>query len=98
MFKRWAIAFSLANLCFFKAWRELLNPKTFYYLYFWKQFPIYLSIVSLVLWVALLSLLFYFSYKLAWRFGGPLVKTFSRVIFLVIFLRALNSVGVHSTL
>jgi hypothetical protein len=95
MFKRWAIAFSLANLCFFKAWRELLNPKTFYYLYFWKQYPIYLSLVSLVLWVALLTLLFFCGFKLAWRFGGPTVKTFARGLFLVIFLRALNSVRVQ---
>jgi hypothetical protein len=95
MYKRLAIAFSVANLCFFKAWRELLSSQTFAYLYFWKHYPGYTSIISLVINVFLLTLIFYAGYNLILRVRGPILQNLVRVTFLVILLRALNGVRVQ---
>ena len=49
MRKHSIIALSLSNLCFFEAWREVLSPQSFSYLYYWKQYPGYAALVALVL-------------------------------------------------
>ena len=95
MYKRVAIAFSVANLCFFKAWRELLSPQTFAYLYFWKHYPGYASVITLAINVLLLTAIFYSGFHLMLHVGGPILRNLSRAIFLVVFLRALNGVRVQ---
>jgi hypothetical protein len=92
MRKQLLVAFSLANLCFFNAWREVLSPQAFSYLYYWKQNPAAPALAALVFNVWLLTAVFFTSYRLAIRFGGSTFQTVSRGVFLLIFLRALNSV------
>jgi hypothetical protein len=91
MYKKLAIAFSVANLCFFKAWRELLSPQTPARLYFWKQYPNHAAALALLIDVMLLSGIFYLGFMLLSRYS----KTLARLAFLVIFLRALNGVRVQ---
>src|SRR5215813_84808 len=91
MYRKLAVAFSIANLCFFKAWRELLSPQTPARLYFWKQYPNYAAALALVIDVFLLTVVFYFGFNLLSRVS----KNFARLAFLLIFLRALNGVRIQ---
>jgi len=95
MYKRLAIAFSVANLCFFQTWSEVLSPPALNYLYFWKDYPGYTSVISLAINVVLLTLIFFASFNLVWRVGGPVLHNVARASFVIIFLRALNGVRVH---
>jgi hypothetical protein len=90
--KQLLIAFSLANLCLFNAWREVLSPEVFAHLYFWKQSPALPALAALALNVSLLMVLFFTGYRLAMRFGGVTTRAAARVVFLLLFLRALNGV------
>lgn len=92
MYKRLAIAFSVANLCFFRAWSEALSPPTFAYLYLWREYPGYASLISLTINVVLLTAVFYGGFTLVWRVGGPTFHNLARACFLIVFLRALNGV------
>lgn len=90
MYKKLAIAFSVANLCFFKAWSEALSPLSPAYLYFWRDYPGYAPIISLAINVFLLTTIFYACFSLLWRLGGSTFHNLARASFLIIFLRALN--------
>jgi hypothetical protein len=92
MYKKLAIAFSVANLCFFKTWSEALSPPSFAYLYFWKDYSGYASVISLAINVFLLTTIFYACFSLVWRVGGPIFHNLAWASFLVVFLRALNAV------
>ena len=95
MQKRLAIAFSVANLCFFKAWREILSPQTLSRLYFWKQYPTYAAVLALLINVLLFTALFYWGFKILSARGGSFYRNLARLAFLVIFLRAGNGVRVQ---
>jgi hypothetical protein len=95
MYKKLALAFSVANLCFFKTWREILNPQAVAYLYLWKQDPGFAVIVALISNVLALTAIFYFGFTLAWAYSNPHWRNFLRLGFLVILLRALNGVRVQ---
>lgn len=95
MRKQLFVAFSLANLCFFDAWREVLSPEISAYLYYWKQSPALAALAALALNVSLLTAIFFISYRLALRFGGTVLGATARGLFLFIFLRALNGVRVQ---
>lgn len=95
MYKRLAIAFSVANLCFFKTWSEVLSPPALNYLYFWKDYPGYVSVITLATNVLLLTAIFFAGFHLVWRIGGATFHNLACASFLVIFLRALNGVRVH---
>jgi hypothetical protein len=95
MFKRIAIAFSVANLCFFKTWSETLSPQTFAYLYFRKDYPGFATVLCLAINVLLLTAIFYAIFSLLWRSERPILQNLARFSFLVIFLRALNVVRVQ---
>ncbi|HEV7681155.1 MAG TPA: sulfatase-like hydrolase/transferase [Pyrinomonadaceae bacterium] len=95
MYRKLALAFSLANLCFFKTWREILNPQAVAYLYLWKQDPGFAAIVALISNVLALTAIFFFGFTLAWRSSNPHWRNAVRVAFLVILLRALNGVRIQ---
>jgi sulfatase-like protein len=86
------IAFSLANFCFFIAWREVLSPERVSYLYYWKQYPGYAALTALVLNVLLLASLFVAGFYLLRRFGGSNGEKVAQVIFLLVFVRAVNNI------
>lgn len=89
------VAFSLANLSFFGAWREVLSPQGFSYLYYWKQNPAAPALLALAANVLLLASIFFITYRFALRFGGTTLQTIARAVFLIIFLRALNGVRIQ---
>lgn len=89
------VAFSLANFCFFDAWREVLSPEISAYQYYWKQSPALPAFAALALNVALLTAIFFISYRLALRFGNATLLTAARGVFLFLFLRALNGVRIQ---
>ena len=95
MFKKLALAFSVANLCFFKTWRNVLSPEAAAYLYLWKQYPGFIALVALLINVLLLTGVFFFGFTLAWRYRNPFWRNCVRLAFLVIFLRSLNGVRVQ---
>ncbi|HEV7743785.1 MAG TPA: sulfatase-like hydrolase/transferase [Pyrinomonadaceae bacterium] len=86
------IAFSLANFCFFIAWREVLSPQGVAYLYYWKQYPGYAALIALACNVLLLAAIFVAGFYLLRRFGGALGVKVGQAIFLVVFLRAVNNI------
>lgn len=92
MRKQLLVAFSLANLCLFNVWREVLSPEVSAYLYYWKQSPTLPAFAALALNVSLLTALFLTAYRCALRFGGKTTRAAARIVFLLIFLRALNAV------
>jgi Sulfatase len=91
MLRKFAIAFSAANLCLFKAWREILSPQTSAQLYFWKEYPSHAAGAALLLNIFLLTAMFFGCYAALWH-RGPLLRKIVRFSFLVILLRALNAV------
>jgi hypothetical protein len=95
MFRKLALAFSVANLCFFKAWRDVLSPQVIAYLYLWKQNPGFVSLLALIINVLALTAVFYLGFTLAWRRAGPFLQNCLRLAFLVIFLRSLNGVRIQ---
>lgn len=95
MFKRLVIAFSVANLCFYRTWSETLSPQTFAYLYFQKEYPAFATVCCLVINVTLLTMIFFACYSLLARVDRPFIRNVARFCFLVIFLRALNVVRVQ---
>jgi hypothetical protein len=86
------LALSLSNLCFFNAWREVLSPEGFSYLYYWKQYPGYAALEALVINVLLVAILFYAGLNLLRRFGGPQGMKLTYLIFIVTLLRVLNNI------
>lgn len=95
MYKKLALAFSVANLCFFKAWRDVLSSEGIAYLYLWKQYPGSTALVALVFNVLALTAVFYFGFMLCWRYAAPFWRNCLRLAFLVIFLRSLNGVRIQ---
>jgi len=89
---RWILALSLANLCYFRAWRELLSPQGLSYWYYWKEYPGYPLLGALVLNVLVLAGIFRLGFYLSkrWEFGRKL--QIAPIIFLLIFFRALNNI------
>ena len=92
MRKHSIIALSLSNLCFFEAWREVLSPQSFSYLYYWKQYPGYAAFVALVINVVLLAVVFFGGFNLLRRLGSPFWTRLGYFLFIVILLRALNNI------
>ncbi|MCM3902255.1 MAG: sulfatase-like hydrolase/transferase [Pyrinomonadaceae bacterium] len=90
--RHWILAFSLSNLCFFNAWREVLSPQGLSYLYYWKQYPGYVALAALVINVLLLALIFLTGFYLLRRLGGSNWVKFGQALFLLVFLRALNNI------
>src|SRR6185503_13703473 len=95
MFRKLALAFSVANLCFFKAWRDVLSPQAIAYLYLWKQNPGFASLLALLINVLALTAVFFLGFTLAWRRAGPFLQNCLRLAFLVIFFRSLNGVRIQ---
>ena len=95
MFRKLALAFSVANLCFFMAWRDVLSPQAIAYLYLWKQNPGFASLLALLINVLALTAVFYLGFSLAWRRAGPFLQNCLRLAFLVIFFRSLNGVRIQ---
>src|ERR1700753_3774878 len=92
MIKKLLVAFSLANLFFFNAWREALSPQAFFYFYYWKQYPGYAILAALVFNVFLLAAVFFACFCVARRFVGRRSEKFIRIRFLLAFLLALNDI------
>src|SRR4030095_307215 len=92
MRRHWILALSLANLCFFSAWREVLSPQGLSYLYYWKQYPGYASLEALIINVLLLASVFVSGFYLVSRWGGANGLKLGQAIFLLVFLRALNNI------
>jgi hypothetical protein len=92
MIKKLLVAFSLANLFFFNAWREALSPQAFFYFYYWKQYPGYAILAALVFNVLLLAAVFFACFYAARRFVGQRSEKFVRIGFLLAFLLALNGI------
>jgi hypothetical protein len=86
------IAFSLANFCFFNAWREVLSPEGLSYLYYWKQYPGYAALAALAINVLLLASIFAAGVCLLRRAGGVTGERASQIIFLLVFLRTVNNI------
>lgn len=86
------MAFSLANFCFFVAWREVLSPQGVSYLYYLKQYPGYAALMALALNVLMLASIFVAGWYLLRRFGGPKGEKIGQVIFLLVFVRAVNNI------
>ena len=95
IYRKLALAFSVANLCFFKAWRDVLSPQVIDYLYLWKQNPGFAALVALVINVLALTAVFYLGFTLSWRHAHPFLQKCLRLAFLVILLRALNGVRIQ---
>lgn len=95
MFKKLAVAFSLANLCYFKAWREVLNPQLYTYLYFWKNFPGAVGRVALVINVLLLTGVLYLLFQVGSRYAIGRRRKLLEVGLLVLLLRSLNGIRVQ---
>jgi hypothetical protein len=92
MRRHWVLAFSLANLCFFSAWREVLSPEGLSYLYYWKQNPFYAALAALVINVLLLAVVFVAGFYLVNRWGGKHGLKLGQLLFLLVFLRAVNNI------
>jgi hypothetical protein len=84
MFRKLAISFSVANLCFFKTWRELLSPQTLGRLYFRKEYPGQAAGLALAVNILLLTAIFLIAFRVLWR-GGSGARNFVRLAFLLIF-------------
>src|ERR1044071_1170501 len=95
IYRKLALAFSVANLCFFKAWRDVLSPQAVAYLYLWKDDPGRFALIALWLNVLALTAVFYLVFTLVWPHAGPFLQNCLRLAFLVIFLRALNGVRIQ---
>src|SRR6185312_383605 len=91
MIKKLVVAFSIANLCFFRAWREILSPQTLSRLYFWKEYPIHAAGEALAINLLLVTSILLVGFTVLWP-RGRLARNFVRVVFLVVLLRALNAV------
>jgi hypothetical protein len=92
MFKRLVIAFSLANLCYFKVWREVLNPQVYTYLYYWKNYSGSVGLLALVINVLLLTGVFYLAVELGSRYSRGWLRKLLQLGFIVLLLRSLNGV------
>lgn len=92
MRRYWIIALSLSNLCFFRAWREVLSPQGFSFLYYWKEYPGYSALIALVINVVLLAAIFFVANYLIVRSGSRWWRVLGQLIFLLVFLRALNNI------
>jgi hypothetical protein len=95
MRKRLLLAFSLANLCLYGAWREVLSPEASSHFYYWKHYPGYVALAALAGNVALLTALFLLCFYLTRRFGGRHASQLARAGFVLVFLLALNSAYVQ---
>jgi hypothetical protein len=92
MFKKLAVGFSLANLCFFQTWRQVLSPEGIAYLYLWKQYPGKAALVAVAINVLTLTALFYLAFMLSWPRANLFWRKVIAITFLVVFLRGLNGV------
>ena len=86
------LALSLSNLCFFTAWREVLSPQGFSYLYYWKQYPGYAALEALVINATLLAVVFLLGFILLRRISSPPGTKVAHVVFIVTLLRVLNNI------
>ena len=83
-----AIAFSLANLCYFPVWREILPGAPL--LYFLRDAPTHATLLTAIAGVFILSLLFWGAALSARHAGGVWVQAV-RLLFMAVVLSALNS-------
>lgn len=95
MFKKLAVAFSLANLCFFQTWRQVLSPEGYAYLYLWKQYPGTAAIIAVAINVLTLTALFYLAFRLSWPRANLFWRKVIALAFMVVFLRGLNGVRIQ---
>ncbi len=93
-FKDAGIALSLANLCFFSVWAQLLPGA--YGHYFLKSPPTVAVHAAVLLDVLALAAILWCSMRLARRSGRAAVLTAARCAFLLILLVVLNVVRHHS--
>ncbi|HVF51132.1 MAG TPA: sulfatase-like hydrolase/transferase [Pyrinomonadaceae bacterium] len=93
MLRDFIIALSLSNLCFYRAWRLLLNPA---YYYFPRSRLIELAAITLN--VALVAALLFAGITLARRSGKPLVRGLAQVAFMLALLLPLNGLRGESAL
>lgn len=92
MLRDFAVALSLANLCFLQAWRAVLDPASVFYYYHWKSFPGWAALAAITLNVLALATIFFAGATLARRPGKPFLIKLARASFILAFLFALNSV------
>jgi Sulfatase len=87
--KEFLIALSLANLCFFRVWPDLLNDLSadIYYL---KRPPYITEAATVVLWVLVIATVFYVAVALARRTRRDLPLAIMRWLFLGMLLIPLN--------
>jgi hypothetical protein len=85
MLKDVALSVSLANLCFYRAWRLLLNPD-----YYYLQRPRFNELAAITINVAALALLFLLGIMLVRRSGRKFVRRLARWVFLLALLLPLN--------
>jgi uncharacterized membrane protein YhaH (DUF805 family) len=92
MGRRFLIAISLANLMFFRIWRELLNGKQ---AYFNKEMPRE-NFLAVMLSVLILTVAFWLVAEIAARSQSPLLQTLVRWAFLLVVLlsTSYNKLGV----
>lgn len=88
-------AFSLANLCFYRAWRDVLSPEASSNFYYWKHYPGYVALAALALNVAALTLLFFLCSYLVCRRSGARLQQLARGAFVLVVLLALNGIYVQ---
>jgi len=91
--KEWAIALSLANLCFYPVWCQLLPGS---YGYFYLKNPPSPSVnAGAMLAMLLFAAFFWIAFRFAKRSGSSLVLLLAQFSFLAVFLAALNGIRFH---
>ncbi len=88
MFRDLAIALSLANLCFFRAWGELLEP----YNYYFMKTPPFINFAAIILNVLLLAAVFWIGLNFARRSDRWYAMGIARWAFLVVLIVPLNGI------
>jgi Sulfatase len=89
------VAFSLGNLCFLSAWREVLSPQSFSWFFYWKQYPGYALGLAIILDVLVLASIFLFGHYAVKRADKPALHNLEQVFFVAILIRALNEFRTH---
>lgn len=90
MLRDLAIACSLANLCLFSVWGQLLPGSPLHY--FLEQPPPRAALLIAMAWVAILALAFWAGATLARHSDSAGWKQVARLIFVVLVLAALNGI------
>ncbi len=91
--KECAIALSLANLCFYPVWSQLL-PGSYGHFYL-KNPPALFVNTGAMLAMLLLATLFWILFRFAKRSGSSFVLLLAQFGFLAVFLLALNGIRFH---